>query len=56
MIIASTRYGELGLSFIAYAHDQEKNKTKQKKKETKTVGGLLLLETVGHKTLKKTEK
>lgn len=32
MIIASTRYGELGLSFIAYAHDQEKNKTKQKKK------------------------
>lgn len=35
---------------------EKQNKT-EKKKETKTVGGeLLLLETVGHKALEKTEK
>lgn len=49
---------------IAYVHDQEKNNNnkkqtekKNKNKETKTVRGeLLLLETAGHKALKKTEK
>lgn len=62
-MITRTRYGELRLSLLTYmtrrktTTTKNKQKKKNKNKETKTVRGeLLLLETAGHKALKKTEK